>query len=88
MTIDQAANLIYEEVTQLIDASFKGASLMHDRRNNLWKIYGRFIINFDITFEDLKQKMAKHGFTTVLAGRKHKDTVTFIKYYKEKSFII
>jgi hypothetical protein len=82
MTKDEAANLIYEDITQLIDVSFRGASLVEDKKNNSWKVFGRFIINFDITFEDLKQKMAKYGFVTVLAGRRYKDTVTFIKNYK------
>jgi len=82
MTKEQAACCIYEDITKLIDASFRGASMIYDQKYDSWKVYGRFIINFDFTFEDLQERMAQYGFITVLAGRRYKDTVTFIKNYK------
>lgn len=82
MNKEEAANQIYIEITKYLDATFKGATMIPDSKDGSWIVYGRFIINKAITFEDLQKKMSNYGFKTILPKRRFKDSVTFVKNYK------
>lgn len=82
MTKEHAANLLYEDVTRVLKAEFKGATMIQNRKDGSWKVYGRFLIPNLESAREIEKKMLTYGFDTFFPKKGLKNILTFIKSYK------